>query len=189
MQPVSNGNFGPLVAYLVPGATVLLGVSQFSPTLQAWFTSAPTNVPTIGGFLYLTVASLATGMSVSAIRWATIDQLHAWTGLPIPRRDFSKLGRNVEAFSLLIRIHYEHFQFYSNQLVALAIAYACYRANTGGLLPLGWLDLGFVLLELLFLATSRNTLRNYCNRTEQLLSLRRNDGVKREGLSVGHKSR
>lgn len=109
---VSNDNFGPLIAYLVPGAIVLLGGSQFSSMLRAWFASTPTDAPTIGGFLYLTVASLGVGMTVSAVRWATVDQFHARTGLRIPRRDFSKLGRNVDAFSLLIRIHYEHYQFY-----------------------------------------------------------------------------
>ena len=166
---VSNDNFGPLIAYLVPGATVLLGASQFSPTLHEWFAAAPTDAPTIGGFLYLTVASLGVGMTVSAVRWAIVDQFHARTGLRIPQRDFSKLGRNVEAFNLLIRIHYEHYQFYANMFVRMAIAYACYRINVGGFSTIGWLDLGFVLLEVVFFATSRDTLRNYCVRSQQLL--------------------
>ena len=169
MLNVSNDNFGPLVAYLVPGATVLLGVSQFNATLQSWFASAPGDAPTIGGFLYLTIASLGVGMTVSAIRWATVDRLHAWTGLAIPRRDFSKLGKNIEAFQFLIRIHYEHYQFYANMVVGLAIAYAYYRYGLGGLLPLGWVDATFVVLEVVFFATSRDTLRNYCVRTQQLL--------------------
>lgn len=172
MQSVSSDTFGPLIAYLVPGATVLLGASQFLPILRAWFAATPADAPTIGGFLYLTVASLGVGMTVSAIRWATVDQLHAWTGLPMPRRDFSKLGRNVEAFSLLIRIHYEHYQFYSNMCVGMAIAYVCYRVQLEGLLPLGWLDFGFAALESIFFATSRDTLRRYCDRTEQLLATR-----------------
>ena len=169
MQSVSNASFGPLIAYLVPGATVLLGFSLFSPTLQSWFAATPETMPTVGGFLYFTAASLAAGMTVSAVRWATIDQIHALTGLPIPERDFSKLGSNVEAFTLLIRIHYEHYQFYANGQIALAIAYACYRVSLASLLPLGWLDIGFVALEAIFFATSRNTLKNYCTRTRQLL--------------------
>lgn len=166
---VSNDNFGPLIAYLVPGATVLLGASQFSPTLRSWFAAAPADAPTIGGFLYLTVASLGVGMTVSAVRWAIIDQFHARTGIRIPSRNFSKLGRNVEAFNLLIRIHYEHYQFYANMFVGLAIAYACFRFNVGDFSP-SWLDLGFVILELIFFATSRDTLKNYCVRSQQLLS-------------------
>ena len=172
MQSVSNANFGPLIAYLVPGATVLLGASQFSPTLCTWLAATPTDTPTIGGFLYLTLASLAVGMTVSAVRWATVDQFHIRTGIPVPRLDFSKLGRNVEAVSLLIRIHYEHYMFYSNEFVALAITYICYRVKIGGLLPVGGLDIAFVALETIFLATSRDTWRRYYVRAYQVLAAR-----------------
>lgn len=170
MQSVSNANFGPLVAYLVPGATVLTGASQFLPAIRAWFAVTPPDAPTIGGFLYLTVASLAAGMTVNAVRWALIDRLHGWTGLAMPPMDFSKLGPNVEAFSLLIRIHYEHYQYFANMVVASAAAYACYRVRIGGLLPVGWPDVGFVLLEAVFLITSRDTLRKYYHRGAQLLA-------------------
>ena len=46
VQNVSNSNFGPLIAYLVPGATVLLGFSLFSPVLRSWFAATPADVPT-----------------------------------------------------------------------------------------------------------------------------------------------
>ncbi len=110
MQSVTNDNFGPLIAYLVPGATVLFGLSQFEPALQSWFAVSPTESPTIGDFLYLTIASIACGMVVSAVRWAVVDTLHGVTGLPLPPLDFSKLGSNVDAFNLLIEIHYRHSQ-------------------------------------------------------------------------------
>jgi hypothetical protein len=168
VQTVTNASFGPLIAYLVPGATVLAGVSQFSPTLRGWLAATPVEAPTIGGFLYLTVASLTAGMTVSAVRWVVVDTLHAWTGLRMPTLDFSKLGDKVEAFTLLIDIHYAHYRFYANMLVATAVAYACYRIRLGDL-HLGWLDLGFVLLEAVFFATSRDTLRKYYVRSEQLL--------------------
>lgn len=170
MQSVTNANFGPLIAYLVPGATVLFGLSEFFPALRAWFAVAQADAPTIGVFLYLTVASVALGMVVTAVRWAVVDTFHSLTGLSLPNLDFSKLGTNVEAFNLLIEIHYKHYQFYSNEFVALAIAYVCHRAKHGGLLPLGWLDVGFVLLEAIFLLTSRDTLRKYYGRSCQLLS-------------------
>ena len=175
MQSVTNANFGPLVAYLVPGATALFGISEFFPALRTLFAVDPTQAPTIGGFLYLTVASVAAGMVVSALRWAVVDTIHSFTGLPLPRLDFSKLGRNVDAFNLLIEIHYKHFQFYSNELVALAIAYVCYRIKHGGFWPLGWLDAGFVAIEAIFLLTSRDTLRKYYARGTQLLGSRRPD--------------
>lgn len=169
VQSVSTANFGPLIAYLVPGATALFGLAQFSPMLQMWFATSPANAPTVSGFLYLTGASLAIGMTVSAIRWATIDSLHAWTGLPMPSLNFANLGANVEAMSLLIRIHYEHYQFYANMFVATAFAYGCYRANSADFLTFRWMDGGFVALEIIFLLTSRDTLRRYYVRSGQLL--------------------
>jgi hypothetical protein len=170
MQGVSNANFGPLIAYLVPGATVLVGASNFSTMLQSWFATASADAPSIGGFLYLTVASIAVGMTVSAVRWAILDTLHAVTGLPLPSLDFSRLGENVNAFGLLIEIHYRHYQFYSNMFVASAMAYACYRIEMTSPFSVGWPDLAFVLLELVFFATSRDTLRKYFVRSQQLLS-------------------
>jgi hypothetical protein len=169
MQNLTTANFGPLVSYLVPGATVLLALSPFSPTLQSWIARGPASTPTLGGFLYLTVAALAAGMTVSAVRWAVVDTLHGWTGLPMPTLDFSRLGPNVEAFRLLIDIHYNHYLFHSNMVVAGAAAYACYRAWLGGVLPLGWPDLLFAAVESVFWVTSRDNLRKYYARTRQLL--------------------
>src|SRR5712691_1801277 len=119
IQPVTNANFGPLVAYLLPGATVLLGVSPFSPLVKSWFAVSPDGTPTIGGFLFLTVASMGVGMTVSAIRWLIIDTLHRLTGLALPRLEFTRLGPNVEAFALLIDIHYKHFLYYGNEAIAV----------------------------------------------------------------------
>ena len=169
VQSVSNANFGPLIAYLVPGATVLAGLSQFLPLIQSWFASGTAPTPTLGGFLYLTVAAIAVGMTVSAVRWALLDTLHAHTKLPMPQMDFSRLGYNVEAYSLLIDIHYRHYLFYGNMFVATAIAYACYRLQLGGAWPVSWPDGCFAFLEIVFFLTSRDTLRKYYTRGQQLL--------------------
>jgi len=170
VQAVSNDNFGPLIAYLVPGATVLVGFSEFMPVLRTWFATEPANAPTIGGFLYLTLASLAVGMVLNAVRWVVVDTLHRRTGLKVPPLDFSRLGRNVDGLNLLIEIHYQHYQFYGNMLIASAVAYGCYRTKLGGILPLGWPDIAFVAAEVVFLITSRDTLQKYYTRAHQLLS-------------------
>ena len=172
MQTVSNDNFGPLIAYLVPGATALWGFRLFSPSLAAWFAATPENAPTISGFLYLTLASLAVGMTITAVRWAIVDQLHTITGLRPPKLEFSRLATSVDAFNLLIEIHYRHYQFYANMFVAAGIAYLCHRIHLGTLWHIDLLDPGFVLLEVVFFLTSRDTLRKYYQRTQQLLSQR-----------------
>jgi len=169
MNEVTASNFGPLVAYLVPGATVLLRLRPFSPLLQVWFAATPADAPTLGGFLYVTVSAVAVGMIVNAVRWAIVDTLHAWTGLKIPPLDFSTLGSNVGAYQLLIQIHYNHFQFHANMFVATAVAYVAYRVHIGLQGSWGWLDVGVVLLEGVFYVTPRDTLHKYFVRTHQLL--------------------
>lgn len=170
MQTVSNDTFGPLVAYLVPGAAVLWGLQPHVPALQQWIAATPPDAPTVGGFLYLTVAALAAGMTVNAIRWATVDTIHAWTGLPATKLDFSRLAGREQAFSLLIGIHYQHYQFFANSLVATIIAYVSYRLATGFPDHLGGFDVVVALLDVVFFVTSRDTLRKYYRRSEQLLS-------------------
>ena len=171
VKDVTSNNFGVLIAYLVPGATALWGLSSFSPSLRAWFASTPSDAPTISGFLYLTVASLAVGMTVTAIRWACVDLVHAATGLTAPDLDFSQLPGKVDAYNLLIEIHYRHYQFYSNMFVATAITWICYRISIRPLRQLSWIEPGFLMIEAIFFLTSRDTLRRYHFRTQQLLSV------------------
>ena len=169
MQSISNDTFGPLIAYLVPGATVLAGIGPFVPAVHDWLAASRSDAPTVGGFLYMTVAALAAGMTVSALRWAAVDRLHARTGLPPPDLDFTRLPGRVEELRLLIEIHYRHYQFYANMLVAVAVAYLAYRAHVGLAAP-GLADLAVVALEPVFYLTSRDTLRKYHARSCQLLS-------------------
>lgn len=170
MQSISNDTFGPLIAYLVPGATTLVGLSPFLPFAQTWLASSPTNPPTIGGLLYLSLASLALGMTVSAVRWATIDVIHSRTGLPAPSLNFAKLPGKVEELRLLIEIHYRHYQFYSNMFVAVLIAYLAYHFHVGW--TFGLADVATAVLEAIFFFTSRDTLRKYYVRSTQLLTTR-----------------
>ncbi len=170
MKDITSNNFGVLIAYLVPGATALWGLSSFSPSLRVWFASTPGDAPTISGFLYLTVASLAVGMTVTAIRWACVDMVHAATGLTAPELNFSQLPGKVDAYNLLIEIHYRHYQFYANMFVATAITWICHRISVRPPCQMTWIDLGFVLVEAIFFLTSRDTLRKYLTRTEQLLA-------------------
>ena len=55
-------------------------------------------------------------------------------------------------------------------VLACGIAYACYRVKLGGFWPLAWLDLTFVVLEAIFFITSRDCLRKYFTRSQQLLA-------------------
>src|ERR1043166_3090482 len=137
-------DFGLLIAYVLPGFLALWGGTAVSPVLRAWFGTPPANAPTVGGFLSLTVASIAAGLTVSTVRWLLVDTLHHRTGIPPPPWDFSALERNVTAFGVLIEIHYRYYQWYANALVALVWVYGARRWAAGFFsAPLGWPDVGF----------------------------------------------
>lgn len=185
MNTVSDRNFGILIAYLVPGFTTLLGVSYFSDTVATWLTGASPDGPTIGGFLYITIASVAAGMTCSAIRFHIIDRIHAWTGITHPAWDFSKLADRVAAYDTLIEIHYNYYKFHANGLVALVIFYVA-RQSALRHWAFGYEDIAFLLLGIVFFATSRDNLRRYYTRVAKLLGTEivATDGVSTEQLAA-----
>jgi hypothetical protein len=116
-------NFGLIIAYLIPGATALYGISYFVPTVPGWLVPRPENAPSLGGFLYLTIAAFAAGMTVSTVRWGLIDSLHHATEVNPPALDFAELSGSVDAFDYLVTIHYHYYLFHANSFITLAFAY------------------------------------------------------------------
>src|SRR4051812_42985919 len=99
LEQLSNRNFGLVIAYVLPGGVCLFGLSVFSGTVQGWLAAAPAQGPTVGGFLYLTLAALGAGLTASAARWIFVDSLLHATGLTRPAFDDSKLPDRLEAFN------------------------------------------------------------------------------------------
>ena len=159
MRDIFPFNFGLAVAYLIPGYVVLWGASYSSPILRTWLAMPPDNLPTAGGLLYVTVASLAAGMTVSAIRWAVFDTLHHRTGVVPPRWDFATLPKKLDAYQALIEIHYRYYQLHSHLLLAFAFAYAArFFATPWRAYRVGAVDLGFVIVSVVFFLASRDAL-------------------------------
>ena len=111
---LSNQNFGLIIAYLLPGFVTLWGVSYFSPMVAAWIVASHQDAPTVAGFMYVTLASLAAGVTVSAVRWAIIDHLHHATGIVPPAWKFANLEGKLQGYLTLIENHYRYYQFYAN---------------------------------------------------------------------------
>ena len=169
MKEVSPGNFGLLIAFLLPGFVVLWGLSYSSATIRLWLAGSG-QTPTVGGFLFVTLASVAAGVTVSTIRWLVIDTVHRWTGLPQPPWDFSRLQDNVGAYNVLNDIHYKFYQSHANGLVALVFAYLARRVHQGVFTaPVGLVDLGFLMLAVVLFIGSRDMLRKYYGRVTQVL--------------------
>ena len=165
MRDVTTTNFGLLIAYVIPGFVTLLGVSAFSPTVGSWI-SGGEDVPSIGGFLYGTIASVGAGLTVSTIRWLVIDWLLHRTGIDQPDWDFTLLPERVQAFDVLIEIHYRYYQWYGNMIVAL-LSLSLLRT-----IALGWNwsgCLAILAMVALFYAGARDTLEKYYRRVEGVL--------------------
>lgn len=160
-------DFGLLISFVLPGFMVLLGLAEHSILLQQWIGTSVPGSPTLGGFLYLTVASIFAGLVVSTIRWLTVDWLHHLTGLRQPDWNFTRLANREQGFGVLINIHYRYYQFYANSSVAVAVFLSARWTAVGFS---GWEALVGVGLCLLFLAGSRDTLRKYYRRVDDLLS-------------------
>ena len=165
MRDVTTTNFGLLIAYVIPGFVTLLGVSIFSPTVASWI-SGGGELPTIGGFLYVTIASVGAGLTVSTVRWLVIDWIHHKTGIHQPDWDFARLSESVQAFDVLIEIHYRYYQWYGNMIVAL-LSLGVLRT-----IAFGWSlsgSLAILTTVALFSAGARDALRKYYRRVEGVL--------------------
>ena len=171
MSTLSNQNFGLIIAFLLPGFVALWGVSYFSPAVASWITVPQQDAPTVAGFMYVTLASLAVGVTVSAVRWAIIDHLHHATGIVPPVWKFAYLEGKLQGYLTLVENHYRYYQFYSNMFIATAFTF-CARLVSEGPTITNRLatTCGFLTLEVIFFAGSRDTLQKYYNRTQQLLN-------------------
>lgn len=171
MKENSLDDFGFVIAYLLPGLVALWGCGYFEPTIRSWFGAVPENAPTIGGFLYVTLASLAAGLVASTVRWMLIDTLFHRTGIPRPHWNFSRLQANVAAFDFLVGIHYRYYQFYANGAVAVVFTSVARHLAAGQRAHgLDMLDLAAVVLIAVLLAGARDTFRKYCTRVGQVLT-------------------
>ena len=162
-------NFGSIIAFLIPGFIGLWGMSYVVPEVRPWLSLSSDAASGSGAFQEVfaaTLASLAVGLTISAIRWALIDTLHHRTGVPKPPRDFRGLIGKLAEFEALIENHYRYYQYYANTLIALPGAYILRQVSRGEcpLLP----TLGVLAVCGFLYAGSRDALSKFYRRSEQL---------------------
>ena len=171
MQEVNNKNFSLAIAFWLPGFVLLWGLSYSVDEVRTLLAQPRTDAPpSVGGFLYVTVASLAVGLFLSAIRWATVEKFLYATGL-VKKIDlnFSELGNKdtALAFYNVHENHYRHYLYYSNTLVAVIIAFASHIFFVKDSSCFLWIStLGVIVILLL---ASRDCLNNYYSRGNQIL--------------------
>lgn len=169
-QEISDTTFGIFIAYLLPGLTALYGL-PIGANGQLWWTVAADSQVTFPQLALILVTALATGLTVSTVRWLVIDTVHHRTGLRPAVWDFGRLGENVAAFEFLNQIHYRYHKFYANMVVALVWAYAA-----GGY-ALGWRGFAYWALAILFFLGSRDALGRYYDRVGRLLAAPASDSA------------
>lgn len=167
MTSVTQANFGLLIAYLLPGAIVLATFAEFSPVLHAWLAEPAPNGPTVGGFLYATLASVGAGLTLSTLRWLILDTIHHRTGVEPPDWNFATLQGNYDAFAGAVENHYRYYQFYGDALLAMVMAIAVHWF--WGERGLGRVDVVLLLLIPLFFLGSRDALTKYYARSHDIL--------------------
>lgn len=168
MRDVTPQGFGYLIAFLLPGFIILAGVSAVSDTVARWVGASGPEAPTIGGFLYGTLAAVGAGLFASTIRWLIVDTLHHHTGIPAPTWNYRKLQANAAAFEILKQDHYRFFQMYGNSLVALPVPWISLHVRFAA----GWMwfDALFLIVGLVCYLGSRDTLRKYYERVRAAFS-------------------
>lgn len=167
MQENSPHNFGQLIAYLVPGFVALCGLARISPTIHAWLYEGTTQSATVSGFLFSTLAAVACGLVINALRWHLVDPLHYLSGVPRKSWDYSLLPQQIAACRYLVVHQFRYYESYANTMTAIAltgvITVATERVSVSQVVA-------FLAVQGLLWSASRRTLANYHLRIAQFLS-------------------
>jgi hypothetical protein len=176
MKDITEKNFGVIIAFLLPGFLLLWLLSVSDVDLSsAGLRTLNTTDQSVGGFLTITLAALAVGMVISAVRWAIIDTFlrffwRKW-GTPLAKLpSFSQL-KEKDAFLVfqgIIENHYRYYQYYSNTLIAIAAAATAHLLYGKEKEPLQiWATI--IILGLFLLAASADCIQKYHTRAAELV--------------------
>ncbi|QDT41763.1 hypothetical protein Pan241w_58250 [Gimesia alba] len=145
----------------------MIGISFLSETVRVWIWASPDHNSTVGGFLYVTVFSLAAGLTISTFRWMVFDRIHHRTGIPEPKQNFGRFQEKLSAYQYLVLTHYNYYKFHSNMMISFAILFVSYLFSHRSVSL--WEIIGFLFLEWLFWQGSRDNLRKYYSQGNLLL--------------------
>lgn len=178
VKKLGGYDFGLVIAFLLPGFIFLWALALSFPAAATWLVSpsatasqAGPELPSVAGFLYSTLASLALGLILSALRWCVIDWLLSRMNVKDPGLEFSKLKDpdTAWAFRDIVENHYRYYQYYANTLVALVAGAVAYALSGHSARWQIYVMLSFVIVVLFFGA--RDALKKYYRRAEQILGL------------------
>lgn len=116
-------SFGLVIAFLVPGMIGLYAGSLHVPMLQDWFAAAGRAQTTVGGFLFITIASSGAGAFLSGVRWYFLEgKIKRAVDVSTEHDIVNRRETQTElVYQHMRQQHYDFYLFYSNTLVALVV--------------------------------------------------------------------
>ena len=166
MRPVTEQNFGILIAYVLPGWIALLGVGEFSPDIRMWLGTANRET-TIGGFLYSTMSAVALGLVLNTVRQAAVESTSKWCRPMNLSRDYRVLHDRIEAVDFLVLNQFRYHQFHGNSAIACSFT-LCVLASHGSISD----GMAFAILALIGVMVygAAKCLSIYYNRLREVLA-------------------
>ena len=176
VQDQLGKSFGLVIGFLIPGMIGLYGASLHVQMFQDWFgiaANAPT--ATVGGFLFVVVASVGMGVFISSLRWLVLEK---WIWRHAPSDHDASRRRETQTELVYQNLVWQYYQFYlfsANTMFALVLLYAAWIASElmsigfrpGLFLPVGLLaPAGYVLY-----ASAKDSLRRYNQRRSTVLRM------------------
>jgi hypothetical protein len=173
MRDVVAENFGLAIAFLCPGLLVLVGLSFFNDPLAQGLRTVASADSSLGGFVFIVVASAGLGVFISNARYFLFDRgllKVPLLGVPDPAPDSGvvrRVGDRAAAWDVLRDQFYRYYQFSSNTAVALALVFVSWWWKTGHI-PAIRLVVAFGVAELVLVAGAVDTIKKYRTRTNHL---------------------
>ena len=161
MTAVTERSFGLLIAYVIPGFGFIALWGSEIPQVSRWMTDSTATSPTVGGFLYITIASVTSGLVLHTLRWAILDRLHHATGLRPPAWNRFADPVSLDAYRSMVDFHYRYYEFYGSSLLLMIALVLLPPSNIANTPDWRLLQGALIALSLIFFAASRDTL-NRC---------------------------
>jgi hypothetical protein len=196
VNQISTNNFGIVIAFIIPGIILLLGLAGVVPAIETLlWANADSTAPSVVGAIYLLIVSIGLGVLISGLRYFTIDTLLRWSsgrykiGCKLPAISYANLAGKQAEYTGLIENYYKFYQFYANSLVALIITFVLIATTENKIFDFPS-DTSYPYFTDLFISgllffSANDSFKKYCKNTEELLKAKGTANDKRSTSRSG----
>jgi hypothetical protein len=166
MKDLTSTSFGYLIGFLLPGIFGLYALSYWFPEVGVLLQPVLKADASVGPSVVFLLIAVGMGLLVSALRFVLFERFLCRKH-HLPANSFALLTAEgkLSSFKAVVDEHYRYHQFYGGcGVVTLALFAGWLRGH----LELNWrvacLSVGFVSLELLLVASGRDSFIKYVQR-------------------------